>query len=133
MNLISEDVLVKFLDRGAVDGSPVATAGTAITTLMREYELTDEVGNMIDTSGFGGSKKFRPGKDFFRFTIGLLISYTNGPITAVVKHYASIDTTFGPLAEIVGTVGVIRSNTRVVNDDQESIQRIVVEGPADIT
>lgn len=131
MNIISADVLVEFLDRGAQDGSPTAGAGTSITTKMREYEVED-MADAIETGGFG-IRRVRGGKVGFRYTIGLLVDYTGGPITAVVGHYASIDTTFGGLAELTGSIGIILRNMTVVNDNQEAIQRITIEGPADIT
>lgn len=126
----AEDIEIKFIDRGAADGSATGSP-TSVKTLANSFMYREFIPKKIEGGGFTG-KKFRPGLPEAEAELDLDVSYTGGPVTAVVGHYAQIAYTMPGQSEQVTVDLLIMSNdTSAVREDKGS-QKIRLEGPADV-
>lgn len=125
----AEDITIKFIDRGAADGTAAGTPASVVA-LCNSFMYRSFVGKKIAGGGFTANK-YRPGLLDYEADLDLDVSYTGGAIAAVPGHYAQIAYTLPGQSEAVSVELLIMSNdVSAVRDDKGS-QKIRLEGEAD--
>lgn len=125
----SQDWIVEFQDRGAVDGAPATLGVTVITAIVRRFKRRAMVGKDIPVSGFGADELFRPGKKGWEIDCDVLVLHSAG-LSVTEGNYAQFEYTIGSNTERK-YCGYVKSAEEGVDDDGETILSITVKGPAD--
>jgi hypothetical protein len=125
----AEDITIKFIDRGAADGTPTGTPASVVV-LCNSFMYREVIEKKIEGGGFTG-KKFRPGLPSYEADLDIDISYTGGSIVALPGHYAQIAFTLPGQSEVVSPEMLIMSNEVSAVREDKGNQRIRLEGTAD--
>lgn len=129
LRLIASDSVIEFGDGGVIDGTATTTS-SSVKALARRVMIDESIQGSIDCSGIGDAAvRLRPQKTRYRLELELLTENNTG-LAAGEGNYGivrvGLNGTTSPTY-----AGMIMSNALDIVDNQETIQRIVIEGPAD--
>lgn len=130
LNTIASDCLINIIDGGPIDATPIGTPVTVKAKAKRIQKDDDIV--EINCKGIGdASARFRPGSSKYMLVIDLLIGKASGAIAVTLGNYLKWEFATDAALTPASDSGMVKGNSIEVNDEQETIQRITVIGPAD--